>query len=302
MTYFPPIKGKAIKKPIRSAYVPSSLDMFKEMSGVSAMVGEMIKLQEDVANTVDASLNDIDIALEDIQTTKEQVIFDVDSKIEEVDVMINDFNEKATPILEELSQRQGIQGEKGLDADEQKVIDSVLEKINKQEIVSELTSLLPKPIDENKLIAKVIKHLPENKASLKIIQDKIEIDYDKILETITPKLKLEVKNIDGLDKTLKLLDKRYIHGGGDTVTAGTNITITRNNNGDKVINSTGSGGISVETPSGIIDGVNVTFTVLNIPKWIVIDGVTYFDGQGYSLVGLTMTTDVAPQGFIRSIY
>ncbi len=45
----------------------------------------------------------------------------------------------------------------------------------------------------------------------------------------------------------RMNDQRY-HGGGDTVIAGTNVTITTNANGQKVINSTGGGGGS---PGGV---------------------------------------------------
>jgi len=60
--------------------------------------------------------------------------------------------------------------------------------------------------------------------------------------------------------------------------------------------------INVETPSGTVDGSNVTFTVTVTPKFIVSDGAVYFDGAGYSLATLTVTMTVPPVGFIRSIY
>jgi len=63
-----------------------------------------------------------------------------------------------------------------------------------------------------------------------------------------------------------------------------------------------SGTIAVETPTGTVDGTNVTFTVSATPKWIVSDGAIYFDGAGYSLSTLTVTMTVPPVGFIRSIY
>jgi len=59
---------------------------------------------------------------------------------------------------------------------------------------------------------------------------------------------------------------------------------------------------SVETPVGDIDSVNVTYTVSNTPSRIVSDGQTYFDGAGYTLATLTITMDVAPSQYIRSIF
>ena len=67
----------------------------------------------------------------------------------------------------------------------------------------------------------------------------------------------------------------------------------------------GGGGYTVEIPSGAIDDVNTTFTVTHTPVYIVIDGATYFEGAGYSRVGLTLTVDTPPalnRGFIRSFY
>lgn len=57
----------------------------------------------------------------------------------------------------------------------------------------------------------------------------------------------------------------------------------------------GTGNTQVETPTGTVDGVNVTFTVLNIPKFIVVEGITMFEGaNGYSRSSLTITMPYAP--------
>jgi hypothetical protein len=62
------------------------------------------------------------------------------------------------------------------------------------------------------------------------------------------------------------------------------------------------GGYTVETPTGSVNGSNKTFTVTADPVYVVIDGITYFDGDGYTLAGTTITTIVAPTGFIRSFH
>lgn len=63
-------------------------------------------------------------------------------------------------------------------------------------------------------------------------------------------------------------------------------------------------GISVETPTGTIDDSNVTFTVTNTPKYVVINGAQYFDGAGYTYSAgtITLTNAVGTGGFIRSVY
>lgn len=64
----------------------------------------------------------------------------------------------------------------------------------------------------------------------------------------------------------------------------------------------GSGGSSVETPVGAVDGSNASFTVANEPLWVIGDGITYFDGAGYSYSAGTITMETKLVSFIRSIY
>lgn len=71
---------------------------------------------------------------------------------------------------------------------------------------------------------------------------------DEIVEKAVkkmPKKKIHVSEIDGYENADSVL-RRYIangsrHGAGDTVAAGTNVTITTDANGKKVINTTGAG-------------------------------------------------------------
>lgn len=59
--------------------------------------------------------------------------------------------------------------------------------------------------------------------------------------------------------------------------------------------------VTVETPTGSVNGANTTFTVTAEPKWIVADGIIYFAGLGYSYNALTVTMDIAPSYGIRAI-
>lgn len=60
-------------------------------------------------------------------------------------------------------------------------------------------------------------------------------------------------------------------------------------------------GLTKLTPTGTINGTNTVFVFSSAPIAIVSDGVTYFDGQGYTLATLTATMDIAPQGFIYGL-
>ena len=67
----------------------------------------------------------------------------------------------------------------------------------------------------------------------------------------------------------------------------------------------GVGGITFETPTGTIDGSNTTFTVNNVPIYIVADNQTYFPNFGFTYTGTgpyTVTMDAAPYNFIESAH
>jgi len=86
----------------------------------------------------------------------------------------------------------------------------------------------------------------------------------------------------------------------------TGLTITLNNpigTGGFIRSAFGTG-ISIETPTGTVDDSNVSFTVSNEPKYIVVNGAQYFFGAGYTYLAGTITLDnpVGSGGFIRSVY
>ncbi len=69
----------------------------------------------------------------------------------------------------------------------------------------------------------------------------------------------------------------------------------------RLLVSLSGGGVTVETPTGTVNGSNASFTVTAEPLWVVADGATYFAGVGYTYGALTVTMDLAPSIFIRSI-
>lgn len=60
-------------------------------------------------------------------------------------------------------------------------------------------------------------------------------------------------------------------------------------------------GVTKEIPTGTVNGSNTTFTVSATPKWIVADSNTYFENNGYTLSGLTVTMTSAPWSSIIAI-
>lgn len=95
-------------------------------------------------------------------------------------------------------------------------------------------------------------------------------------------------------------------GGGDTVVAGTGISIVNTVNGNKQIIATGGGGISFETPAGNVDNSNTVFTVANTPLYIIVNGAQYRVGNGiftsFMAGTITLSVPVGTGGFIESAF
>lgn len=85
-----------------------------------------------------------------------------------------------------------------------------------------------------------------------------------------------------------------------------NVEVTDDGEGGITVNVLGSPGgeLEFETPVGDIDGINNVFTVSNIPLYIVLNGSTYFENDGYTLTGLTITMLITPDtgSTLRSAY
>jgi hypothetical protein len=171
-----------------------------------------------------------------------------------------------------------------------------------QEIVDEVMGLLPKvrngkDADEEAIHARVLAQVraelpetpsPEEIASLVLdliivpkAKDGTDSDptgiIEEVLRRITEGNVLKPEHINGLPKTLKEFQARgsYVHGGGDTVVAGSNVTITKNAAGRKVIAAT-SGGFTTLTATETPDGTNTVFTFAAAtaqPSFIIVDNV-----------------------------
>lgn len=131
---------------------------------------------------------------------------------------------------------------------------------------------------------------------------------DDVVQTIKKNKSIETRDIKGMP--INMNDQRW-HGGGisnitNLIVAGTNIVITGSGTSSDPYIISATGGMNEVPVTGVVDGSNQTFTVTQIPTYLVIDGAWYkeLDNNAvvqWSYVGLTITTNVTPNGAIFGI-
>lgn len=93
------------------------------------------------------------------------------------------------------------------------------------------------------------------------------------------------------------------HGGGDTVLAGSNVTITTNADGTKTISATGGG--AIKTSATAADGSARVFAVDSRPAKVYADNSVFFenlapgDGGGYTYSAGFITLFFPPQNYVK---
>lgn len=195
------------------------------------MVNDVDTLKVNTERQLEGKFTEIEGVLtetKDVVKEAKSALTETKSKLKEIDNNFENLSNEVVEIITEIK-TTGLKGEKGEDGKDG--------RDGKDGDTPE--------IDENKIAEKVIKLIPENKPSLKIIQE--SIDIDKVVEEVNKKLDekpFEINKINGLSGRLDnitrdIARKTGYSGGGDTVAAGTGITITTNNAGSKVISAAG---------------------------------------------------------------
>lgn len=221
--------------------------------------------------------------VDEFKSLKESVF----SKDNEMERRIKKLDEALSSYYKELARLSKIQGEKGdtgnpgrdgangRDGRDTKEIDVYALK-------NQILSLIRQPEDGKDAL---------------IDDDRLEEMLEKVLEKHKERLENEVSSYRNQLAGKVYGKDTWARGGGDTVAAGSNITIT-NVNGQKVISSTG-GSSTALIPVGPVNAVNNVFDVISRPSSVISDGITYFEGAGYSYAALTITLDVPPSQYIR---
>lgn len=257
-----------IKSPFQQNSKPKQPSAFDMALGFQ----QIQKLAEDLQTLRDQHKDKIDQHVEDFQKV-------ITEKMAKIDNVISDMKEAITTLQQ--TDFTGEQGEPGIDAPE----------IDIQAITDKVKSSIRMPKDgETPVVDEVkIAKMAANFVTVpvpKIPEIKIpKIDHaevaDKVIELLqSGKKKLSVKHIgdftDGMEQTLRPIRSLMagFRGGGDVVSAGSNITITTDTNGKKVIAST-SGFTTLsatETPNGSI--TIFTFSAATAqPSFIISDNV-----------------------------
>jgi len=140
------------------------------------------------------------------------------------------------------------------------------------------------------------------------------VDYDKIIEEAVEKLKadkkLDWRDIGGLENELSSYRNQLArkqagqHGGGTTVSAGTNITLTPLPNGTTRIDATGGSGSGTVTDVSVVSANGLAGTVANsttTPAITLSTTVTgLVKGNGTALSAASAGTDYVAPGAITS--
>ncbi len=123
------------------------------------------------------------------------------------------------------------------------------------EVVAEVLKKVPVPVVKDEHLKKVALMVMEQMPKIKGRRGKRgpaglgadSVDVHAIVAEALKTHKIRPDQVEGFEQTISALrNAGGMRGGGDTVAAGTNITITYSN-GKAVINSTGGGGASVAT-------------------------------------------------------
>ena len=169
-----------------------------------------------------------------------------------------------------------------------KIIVPVVEKvIEKTEIIKE------QPIVTNQIVKEIVTEFDTTEIDNKIKELEEMINA---LKTMNPRSVFGGRAVQVLGSNTKVGTKT------NEINFGTGLTVTEVNGRITIEATGGAGGFTKETPTGNVDGSNTVFTVTTEPNYVISDGITLFDGNGYVYAALTITLTNAPTQFIRSYY
>ena len=299
-----------ILKRINKALSPNKVDF-------SLIDKEVETLKKKLEETVNIAT--IDDVKSELNKFKKKI--DLSPLITEIDRIEELFNQKFKEIQKEIEEKDK-EIEKNLDNDDE------IEKLNneiallknqQQNLVEKKDLTIFSKSDEIrgvefridntiKSVSDSLKNL-SNKDEVKKVVKEIEEKIDDLRRNVLTRL----SSIGGgsMNRQIRIGGIDYLTRYTDiNLKAGSNMSITVANDDVKksvdITFTASGGGVNIETPTGDIDDSNLTFTVVNEPKLLNINGAVYSVGIGlYSsyLTGtITLSSPVGVGGFIINIY
>lgn len=153
--------------------------------------------------------------------------------------------------------------------------------------------------ERQEIIDHISSRIPKAKDGISPVIDHSQIASAVIAQILDGKL-LKKEHITGLDQEIASYraqfanGKGYVHGGGDTIVAGTGVTITPNPNGTKTVSAPASGGLNFLAATGTVDNSNKTFTFASMPTLVIVNGATYRNGNGVTITDTAAVLDNPP--------
>lgn len=125
-------------------------------------------------------------------------------------------------------------------------------------------------------------------ATLPSLQE-LAISAINLLETFEGDDRLDVKAIKNIEKLIRqIVSQETINFGGPGVIFHDD-TLEGDGTPGGPLRVVGGAGANFETPVGLVDGLNADFVVSNTPKAVLLNGLTYFENDGYTFNSVTMT-------------
>lgn len=274
-----------IQKPVPRPEMISFEDLFKQIQSFSTLAEEIKKIYE----TAGPQLDEIKRIAAAVGTAQE-----FHSKHEEMVHTVQRVADTFNSVK---------QGPPGKDA-----------QFDMEKIISEAARRVPVPevpiVDEVKIAKRAARLIPKPRDG----EPGKHADAGAVVQILMEGGHLRAENIKmgetTLDKHLRIMDevarRNGVRGGGDTVAQGAGILITTNNNGQKVITATGSGGFTPIPVTGTIDDSNKTFGSNTLPTLLNINGAFYLPTGGsitwtWDATVITLSSPVGAGGSIFGI-
>lgn len=207
--------------------------------------------------------------------------------------------------LDEIGIKQGDPGKDGDSPDIEEIVLQVLARIRKPQdgkdadtraIMQEVLKKIPKPVDEQKMARRIF-------AALKKLQPKTIVELRKEIKESEPGITKSELDARIAEIRNHVATSRALHGGGDTVVAGTGVTITDTVDGNKRISASGGvGAWSTPPEAPVEDGSVLIFTVgSSAPTDVVRDGISVYPTVNYTFAAgqITFTDGNGPTQYIR---